>query len=296
MFDLIYKFIKNPITSTRLILSLRNPILSIIKIKDGKSLKEIDFIRNKEKCIVLGNGPSLKKDFEEIKKNHEEYDFCCVNNFVLSPNFVEFKPTIYVFLDAYFWAEDAHPDWIKQRNETFSLIDEKVDWKMQVFIPSHASKDFIEKKIDNKNVEVIKLKAVSMPSAQGAFAYRLFDSGYFTPGGMNVLIYAVYLAIFAKYKEIAIYGADLSFHKDLDVDQNTNDVIIQFKHFYGGEKKYELLKQNPQKVKKFTMYGIMDTTAKTFFAHEVLSGYAKKLGITVLNKSSYSMIDAYDRK
>lgn len=276
-------------------LSLFRPILSIIKVKDGKPLREIEFIKNNEKCMVLGNGPSLKKDFEEINNKNEEYDFCCVNNFVLSPYFVKFKPVIYVFLDPYFWAEDAHTDWIKQRNETFSLLSEKVDWKMQVFIPSYANKKFIEKKIDNKNVEIIKLKTISMPSARGAFAYRLFDSGYFAPGNMNVLIYAVYLAIQAKYEEINIYGADLSFHKDIDVDPETNDLIIEFQHFY-GEKKYEVLKQNPQKVKKFTMYGIMDTTAKTFFAHEVLSGYAKKLGIRVLNKSSYSLIDSYDRK
>ncbi len=147
----------------------------------------------------------------------------------------------------------------------------------------------------HENIGIIKLKVVSMSNAKGAFAYCLFDSGYFAPGGMNVLIYAVYLAIQARYKEIIIYGADLSFHKDIDVDPETNDLINKFEHFY-GEKNYEVLKQNPQKVKKFTMYEIMDTTAKTFFAHDVLSGYAKKLGIKVLNKSSYSLIDAYDRK
>lgn len=294
MFDLIYKLIKNPIVGIKLILSLYRPIISIIKVKDGKSLKEIEFIKNNEKCMVLGNGPSLKKDFEEIKNRDEEYDFCCVNNFVLSPYFVEFKPTIYVFLDSYFWAEDAHSDWVKQRNETFLLINEKVSWKMQIFIPQNACKEFIEEKIDNKYVEVIKLKVVSMPNVTSNFAYTLFDSGYFAPGNMNVLIYAVYLAIKAKYKEIIIYGADLSFHKDINVNQETNDLIMKSQHFY-GEEKYIVLKHNPQKVRKFTMYEIMDTTAKTFFAHEVLSKYAKKLGIEILNKSSSSLIDAYER-
>ncbi len=293
--ELIYKFIKHPVRAIRLMFSLYKPILAIIKVKDGKSLREIEFIKNNEKCMVLGNGPSLKKDFEEINKKKEEYDFCCVNNFVLSPYFVKFKPVIYVFLDSYFWAEDAHSDWVKQRNETFSLIREKVDWRMQVFIPPQANKEFLEKKIDNKNVEIIKLKAISMPTSKGIFAYRLFDSGYFAPGDMNVLIYAVYLAIYARYKKIVIYGADLSFHKAIDIDQETNDAIMQFQHFY-GENKYEVLKQNPQKIKKFTMYSIMDTTAKTFFAHEVLSGYAKKNSIEILNKSSYSLIDAYHRK
>lgn len=295
MFGFMYKFIKNLIVGIKLIPSLRKPIKSLIKVKDGKPLREIEFIKNNEKCMVLGNGPSLKKDFEEIKNKNGEYDFCCVNNFVLSPYFVEFKPTIYVFLDDYFWAEDAHSDWVKQRNETFSLINEKVDWEMQIFIPLKASKEFIQKKIDNKYVEIIKLKVANMPNAHGDFTYYLFDSGYFGPGSMNVLIYAVYLAIYARYKEVIIYGADLSFHKDVEVDQKTNDLIMQVQHFY-GEKKYETLKKNPQKVEKFTMHEIMDITAKTFFAHEVLSGYAKKLDIKVLNKSSYSLIDAYERK
>ena len=293
--NFIHKFIQRPFHGISLLFSLVIPIITILKSKNGISLKKINFIKNNKKCIVLGNGPSLKEDLDVIKKHIEDYDFCCVNNFVLSPYFDKFKPTKYIFQDTYFWQENAHEDWIKQRNETYLLLNEKVHWDMQVFIPMHADKAFFEQKITNPKIEIIQLKVAGMRYVQSNFAYKLFDSGYFGPCRWNVLITAVYLSIYTKYDEISIYGADMSFYKDVDVDQKTNDLILKTKHFY-GEAKYDVYTHNPEKTRKVTMHELMDTQACIFFAHEVLSGYANKLKINIVNRSSYSLIDAYKRK
>ena len=292
--NFIHKFIQRPFHGINLLFSLVIPIVTILKSRSGISLKKIKFIKNNKKCIVLGNGPSLKEDFDVIENHIEDYDFCCVNNFVLSPYFDKFKPTKYIFQDTYFWQENAHEDWIKQRNETYLLLNEKVNWNMQVFIPMHADKTFFTQKITNPKIEIIQLKVVSMSDAQSNFAYKLFDSGYFRPCPWNVLITAIYLSIHTKYDEIDIYGADMSFYKDVDVDQKTNDLILRTKHFY-GEEKYEVYKHNPEKTRKVAIHELMDTQACIFFAHRVLDGYAKKLKIQIVNKSSYSLIDSYER-
>lgn len=285
------KIIVNFLQST---MSLIIPIIRILISKGSKSINVIDFIRNNNKCIVLGNGPSLKVDIEKIMNYKDTYDYCCVNNFVLSKQFNILKPTMYIFLDNYFWDKDAHYDWAEQREKTFNLLNEIVDWKMQIFIPMYANKEFVVAKINNPYIDIIKLKVGSIPDIDGKYSHILFNSGYFGPGSMNVLIYAIYLSIKANYKEINIYGADLSFHKDVEVNQKTNDLVIKMKHFY-GEDKFEILTKNPAKTENFTMREFMSITTKTFFAHDVLSSYAKSLNISIVNKSNSSLIDAYDR-
>jgi hypothetical protein len=87
----------------------------------------------------------------------------------------------------------------------------------------------------------------------------------------------------------------LSFHKDIDVDQNDNSLIIVFKHF-NKEDTIEKLMKNPEKINPFSMTEIMDTTMQTFQAHEILEKYAKLKNINITNCSSYSLIDAYKRE
>lgn len=290
----IKDYLKITIEFIKSFFQLLIPTVRILLAKDAKHLSRVKYIKNSSKCIVLGNGPSLNNDYELILKEERKSDFCCVNNFVLSEHFIKLKPTKYIFLDNYFWEIEAHRDWVDTRNRTFKMLSEIVDWPMQVFVPIYADKKFIESKIKNDNIEIIKIKVGSIPDIRGKMAHFLFDTNFYGPGSMNVLIFAVYLSIKSSYDAIDIYGADLSFHKDVDVDQKTNKPIIKYNHFYGSES-YEELTKDPQKKENFTMYEFMNITTKTFFAHEVLSSYAKKLNIKIINKSSQSLIDSYDR-
>ena len=109
-----------------------------------------------------------------------------------------------------------------------------------------------------------------------------------------IIIYAIYLAIWSNYTTINIYGADMSFHKDIDVDQENNELIIRFKHF-NSEDTIERLMKNPEKIIPSTMYSETRGMSIVFHAHELCDIYAKKQNIRIVNCSSYSMIDAYDR-
>lgn len=264
-------------------------ILKRILLPNGAvSLKKVNFIKNNYKVIVLGNGPSLKNDLEKIAEKADIYDFVCVNNFCSSPYYSVFKPSMYVFLDGYFFSEKAHPMWIEQRKKTFEIINKETTWNMQIFLPFGADESILKHFITNTKVEIIKFNVFS---TKKTFLYNL---GYFGPAQCNVLLYAVYLSIWAKYKNIEIYGADLSFHKDVDVSQHDNSLIHVFKHFNKEDEVHKCMK-NPERIEAFTMTELMQTTTDTFEAHELLELYANENNILITNKSSYSLIDAYDR-
>jgi|SaaInl8_200m_RNA_FD_contig_123_20842_length_16952_multi_6_in_2_out_1_10 hypothetical protein len=267
-------------------------LLSIIKRtvypNGATSLKKIDFTKNHNDVIVLGNGPSLKNDLEDIVKKADTHDFVCVNNFCSTTYYTTFKPSIYVFLDDYFFSKIVHEMWIVQRKKTFKIINEETTWPMKIFLPFGADENILKEFITNDNIEIIKMNVFSSSKI------NLYNSGYFGPEQCNVLIYAVYLAIWAKYKNIKIYGADMSFHKDIDVDQKDNSLVMIFKHF-NSEDTVEKCMKNPERIVPFTATEIMKTTADTFNAHELLNCYAEEKNITIINFSSYSFVDAYRR-
>jgi len=268
-------------------------MLSIFKriiIPNGaKNLKSINFIKNYENVIVLGNGPSLNNDLEQIADKVGTHDFVCVNNFCSSPYYKIFRPSMYIFLDGYFFVEKAHPEWIEQRRKTFNIINKETIWDMKIFLPAGADENILKKFIKNTKIEIIKINVFQTNHL------NLYNTGYWGPGQCNVLIYAVYLSIWTKYKNIEIYGADLSFHKDIDVDQNDNSLIMIFKHF-NKEDEIKKCMKNPERIIPFTMTEIMDTTMQTFQAHEILEKYAFSKNINIVNLSSYSLIDAYKRE
>jgi hypothetical protein len=118
--------------------------------------------------------------------------------------------------------------------------------------------------------------------------------GKLAPPVCNVLIYAVYVAILSGHKEINIYGADYSFHNDVSVDQNNNELYLDYKHFYGDVKREKLM-INPDKTRPFTMTLLLRDTHLSFYAHELLNRFSILKGVKIYNKSSNSLIDAYDR-
>lgn len=262
--------------------------------RDAKNLHKIKFLKNKKNVIVLGNGPSLANDMEKIVNLSNEYDFVCVNNFCTSSYYEVIKPNKYIFLDDYFIADSVHSDWVKQRELTFNAINKKTSWPMQIFLPARANDHILKKIIKNKNVEIIKMQVLGCDDSNTKRAIRRFRTGFFGPYQGNVLIYAIYLSIWTRYKSIKIFGADLSFHKDIEVDQNNNHVQFRFRHF-NAEDHVERLNKDALKLEPFTMSEFMKITTHTFRAHELLNSYAMDNNVEITNSSSFSFIDAYVR-
>lgn len=269
---------------------------SVGYVKGYPNLKTIDFNKHHDEVHVLGNGPSMKVDKKNLQQYASKGDFYCVNNFCDDELYTTLKPVCYFFLDKYFYSFDAHPDWVARREKTFKKINSVTDWDMQIFIPYFADENVLMKHIFRENVKIIKVNVVNsivpMDQWRGRF---LLSSGLFTPPDYNVLIYAIFFSVWAKYKKVNIWGADLSFHKDVDVDQTTNDLVIKTRHF-NEEDKIEVLKKNPRKIEKWKMSELLEVSSITFKAHELINDFASLEKIEVVNRSHYSLIDAYRRE
>lgn len=263
--------------------------------KGAINIREIKFFKSNNSVVVLGNGPSLNTDREEIKALIGSNDFVCVNNFCDDELYTVLKPNLYVFLDAYFFSNTAHESWISRREKTFKILNETTTWDMNIVVPHSADLKIINRGITNSHIKVTKINTLSLFSfSLSGFQAWLFDKGFYGPPQINVLIYGIYLPIVAGYKKIRFYGADLSFHNDVQVDQKNNELYIEYKHF-NEKNTTELLRKNPEKIVPWKMAELMKLTSDTFYAHEIMNEYARKKGIYIENASSYSLIDAYPR-
>lgn len=241
----------------------------------------------------MGNGPSLKGDIQKILEK-DDVDFFCVNHMAESEYFRRLKPNKYALFDAYFWAQDADEKLKVKREILFSALNENVSWEMFIYIPRGADLEYLQKKIENPNINIVKLEIIPISVINYKKIPQILLQGKYGPPACNVVIYSMYLSIIASYDYIELYGADLSFTEDVIVDQKTNKLMIEYKHFY-GESTFEPLLENPQKIVPFTMESLYKTTYMTFYAHNMINQMALLKGIKVINKSSYSLIDAYER-
>ena len=272
-----------------------SPAIKVLKTKNGVSANKVNFNKKKDKCVIMGNGPSLKKDLPMIVKDRESADFFCVNAFPLAEQFFEIKPEFIVLTDTAWWREDPSPENESKRKEVYNILN-KVDWKLQCITTHNSDYSFMRRSIGNKNIEITKLNTVSILRLLDEHAFKYYDTGYFAPPFDNVLLIAVYTAIKAGYSEIEIYGADLSYMFLIDVDQDTNMVFIKEEHFHeNGER--EVLKMDAGiNSEPATMHDFLKLQATILKGHELLNEYAKSKGVKIKNKSSYSIIDAYSRQ
>lgn len=259
------------------------------------NIKKIDFNKKKNSIVVLGNGPSLNADRQEVLSWVGQKDFVCVNNFCDDELYIALKPNIYIFLDAYFFSDDAHQSWVARREKTFDILNNSTDWDMTIIVPCSAKLDIITNRINNKKIKFFKFNTQPLFTSElTRFQEWLFDIGLYGPPQINVLIYGIYLSVIAGYKDIKIYGADLSFHNDVEVNQINNQLYIKYRHF-NEKNAVEPLLKNPDKIEPWRMSELMKLTADTFYAHEIINAYALKKGICIENASNYSLIDAYPR-
>lgn len=91
-----------------------------------------------------------------------------------------------------------------------------------------------------------------------------------------------------------VYGADMTIYKNIDVDQNTNELIMKFQHF-NKEDTVEILRTGPMKNHYPTISEMMFSAYRVLKQHEVLSKYCKDKQVKVTNNSTYSIVDSYER-
>lgn len=260
-------------------------------------LKNILFsfrFRVNDQVDIIVNGPSLDNDLVNYTKNGK---LLVVNQFVRHKKFDELRPEFYLIQDPYFWREDVLDHWKEKRDLTFKFLEEKVDWTMILILPKSARRHI---KINNQNIRLRFFNDVNREfrfwqKNSYSLAFRfLLNHNKISPVPRNVLVTAVYLLILANVPIIRIFGANMSFFKTLEVNDETNQVGIVENHFYGKEF-FEVFKSKSFQERTSLSHELLKWSY-VFRELEKLNNFAQLKNIKIINNTSKSYIDAFDRE
>ncbi len=247
-----------------------------------------------EKTIIIANGPSLKLDIKKIFKKRSYSEIYVLNYFAVTKYFLDIKPEYYVLTDRMYWSQNVNDDFKADNEKIFKCL-EKVDWKMNLICPESGFQWVKKRLIKNNNIRVIKVHSVNVEFKNENIHLFAINHNITTPNFINGLVMVLWHAIYRKKIDIEIYGADFSLFKEYYVDQKTNDLYFSASHFYkntDAQKKSTFKYPNePKKMFHNRLY----QQWSSFYQMYLLSKIAKMRNINVINYSSNSFLDCFQR-
>ncbi len=251
-------------------------------------LSDIKF--NNTYIAVLGNGPSLLEDIK-LLSNIDNVELCAVNNFSVSKHFVELKPAFYVIIDpTYFQLIIPNDIDMQAWEELF-----KVNWNMYLFIPFSAIEKLKLRKdkiFDNKCISLVPLHLNEYEGFINVRKY-LFRKNLSMPRAQNVLIPCIFNAINLSFEKIFLLGVDHSWTLKLVVD-NSNRVCFKNEHFYDSDLPVYTPFLDTNGI-QYKMHNILFDFALMFKGYNYLKEYAHEMNVHVINLTSNSFIDSFER-
>lgn len=244
---------------------------------------------------ILGNGPSLNFSLEQRVFKQSD-NIMSVNDFVKSEWFFKLKPNLHILADPQFGKEEWNDKDLEDRISLFfDILNNKVNWEIDLFVANHIYK-VVNSKIKNTKIKIVPIN--SIPIEGFSFLENLvFDNELGTPKIQNVLALSIYiggrlLIKYSKSKAIFLYGADHSWFKEFELNNNF-ELCLRDRHFY-DESTPELKPLiNPKTNKVYLMHEQMISLAKAFKSYWVLNRYYSEKGICIRNLTKETYIDAF---
>ena len=248
--------------------------------------------------LILGNGPSLN---DTLNNNPaamlQGFDLMAVNAAACSEQFSALQPKLYILNAVTYFQNDSElsPFYIQAKNDLFEALKEKTRWNMTLLVPFRAKKsiDFQMLLTSNQNLNVSYFNQTPVEGLS-FWSHRWYHLGWGMPRPHNVLIPGIMVGIWLGYKTIGIVGADHSWLADLSVNEN-NEALLRHVHYYATDgtqpMKVEDRIDRPRK-----LHEIIHKFYLSFKGYWQIKTYAKAKHVSIINASSTSMIDAFDRK
>lgn len=253
--------------------------------------------KQNKSLIVLGNGPSLKKSYENYSNKFSNYDKIAVNFFMNTDYFGEIQPNLYLLVDPAFFSKFEDLSDLLQEKIILAVrnLNEKVDWDINFIIPITGKNSDFYKSVKNDRISFYYYNTFEKRIFYNKNKqFNLFDKNLISPPQQTVLNTAVYLGIYLKYQDVYIIGADSNWIEEIRVDQENNTLYCEDRHFYGTEKRLIVTDPNG-KIPGRLDYELY-SNAKAFESYRLLKEYSDYAEVNVYNASEYSLIDAFDRK
>lgn len=234
---------------------------------------------------IMGNGPSLRTNLDNNLGLLKQSDTLAVNFAANTPEFRMVRPKYYVLADPHFFRN------VVDKNVAALLGSLKaVDWPMTLFVPAKSRRSVV-RMIDNS---MISIEGFNFLAAEGWkwLENFLFRCRLGMPRPRNVLVPSIMIGIWLGYKKIYILGADHSWLKTLDVDSDNRVVSVQ-PHFY-KEDSHEVERINRTYL-DLKLHQVLESMTIAFASYHKINAYASRCGITIINATPGSFIDAFPR-
>lgn len=249
------------------------------------------------KCVVLGNGPSLKDAMPLAIDALSKTDTLCVNYFAQTEFYSKIKPKYYIIAGPELFDTNMPDEFVKCGVKIFTEISQKTSWPLVLILPINAKKfkpwqNLIK---SNKHIQIHYINITSIEGF-GFFKKLCFNLKLGLPRPHNVLIPAIFSLIHVGYKEIWLLGADHSWLKDIHVTEN-NEVFLTHRHFYAEEPSG----QSTRKMHNLTggtrlLHEMLEKFYYSFRSYFEIRDYAYHRDIKIFNATKESYIDAFPRR
>ena len=256
------------------------------------------FKRNvtKGSLVIIGSGPSVFQDLNEIENLAElQNDYLAFNSFISTNFSKEIRPNFYMLVDPAFFAVESsfNNPYVKNKIEDTWKKLGRTDWKMVLIVPRKFRNSTRLKKIGaNEYIKISFMHEKPLVGGSKRLNYFLLKLGLGHPVFQNVLIGGLIFGIEHQYEFITIFGSDHSFHEHLEINNQTNALMNNERSLGSREAKvpFRDYENNRPKISEF-----FNTLSITFRSYEIIDYIAKKKGIQIKNKASRSFIDAFIR-
>lgn len=274
--------------------------ISEILSKTGQSIKSLAKLallsrratvtradRGTRPLIVLGNGPSLAANIAEDMELLRSSDTLTVNFGGNTPEFRMIRPKYYLLMDPHFFTAPFSDPNVPR---LYRNLNDTVNWDMTLFIP--VGRDPKVTGITNPRIRIERFNPIGVEGF-GWLERAAFDTARGLPRPRNVLIPSIMTGIWLGYKEIYLLGADHSWLKTLDVDDDNTVVSIQ-PHFYSdGEDEHRRV---ASLMKGIRLHELLWGFHLAFKGYHSIRNYASQRGVNIYNATHGSYIDAFPRR
>jgi hypothetical protein len=221
-------------------------------------------------------------------------DLICVNHFPSTEFYPQLRPANYVTSAPDLWLDDIDKFFVDQSNDLFSRMAASTDWPVYFHIPYESRKFKRWQKLlgNNQNIRIIYYNNTPVEGWKW-FRHLCFKLNLGMPRPHNVLIPCLTHAINMGYSKIYLWGADHSWLSEISVSDE-NKVLINQKHFY--DQHISVGKTLDKRgVGERNMPELLTKFVHAFNGYFILNEYARSQGVTVINNTPSSFIDAFTR-
>lgn len=249
------------------------------------SLRSVDDPRP---LVIMGNGPSLRNVLDTRPAILSQAALMSVNFAALAPEFFELKPQYYVMADGVFFSNDPNNANLVKLHTALA----SVDWPMTIIVPRNFRKSLPKSITANANLTVRTINAVGVEGF-GWFERSFYSSRLAMPRPRNVLIVSLMAGIWLGYKKIYITGADHSWMQTIAVDEQNRVISVQ-PHFYKDSASEQ--RRVNSVYEGYHLHDIIMSFYVAFRSYHRIQTWASRRGVTILNATPDSFIDAFPRQ